>query len=198
MAPWLTDMTRQEEEEVVEEEEKEAFQHLQERKDEAAGPTWLLSTQSMMGDIQELHALGISTNKNKQENKNITFGSLEGSRIMKRLIWALFSDEMEKGYKFLFICKDWPFAGACRQTKHFFCFFPFLLYVGFVPASDHLGIFSIDWQCNFLLQILSKNSTIEKKRNSVQDFLSSHSGRNPFHFLSNIFCRTKTFSLSFF
>ena len=25
----------------------------------------------MMEDIQELHALGISTNKNKQENKNI-------------------------------------------------------------------------------------------------------------------------------
>ena len=51
----------------------------------------------MMGDIQELHALGISTNEKRQENKNIMFGSLEGSRITKRWIWALFSDEMEKG-----------------------------------------------------------------------------------------------------
>ena len=31
---------------------------------------------------------------------NITFGRLEGSRITKRWIWALFSDEMEKGKKF--------------------------------------------------------------------------------------------------
>jgi hypothetical protein len=35
--------------------------------------------------------------KKTQENKNITFGSLEGSRITKRWIWALFSDEREKG-----------------------------------------------------------------------------------------------------
>ncbi len=51
----------------------------------------------MMGDIQELHALGISTDENKQENKNNTFESLEGSRITKRWIWAVFSNEREKG-----------------------------------------------------------------------------------------------------
>jgi hypothetical protein len=53
--------------------------------------------QSMKGDIQELPALGISTDEKTQENKNITFGSLEGSRITNRWIWALFSNEMEKG-----------------------------------------------------------------------------------------------------
>jgi hypothetical protein len=50
----------------------------------------------MRGDIQELHALGIITNENKQENKYITFGKLEGLRITKRWIWALFSNETEK------------------------------------------------------------------------------------------------------
>jgi hypothetical protein len=62
----------------------------------------------MRWDIQELHALGISTDKNMHENKNIMFGSLEGSRITKRWIWALFSNEMEKGKKFLYFCKDRP------------------------------------------------------------------------------------------
>jgi hypothetical protein len=41
----------------------------------------------MIGDIQELCALGISINENKQENKFITFRRLElegGSRLTKR------------------------------------------------------------------------------------------------------------------
>ena len=79
--------------------------------------------------------------------------------------------------------------------KCFFCFFPFSSYVGFVPVSN---IFSSDWRCNFSSQFWPKNSTIEKKHNSVRDLLSSHSGRKPFHFSSNVFCWTKTFFLSFF
>jgi hypothetical protein len=77
----------------VEEEEKEVFQRLRRARELGRHGCF---QQSMMGDIQELHALGISTYEKTQE-KNITFGSLEGSRLTKRWIWALFSDEREKG-----------------------------------------------------------------------------------------------------
>ena len=58
--PLPTDATRQEEEEEVEEEEKEAFQRLQRGRELGQHGCF---QQSMMGDIQELHALGISTDK---------------------------------------------------------------------------------------------------------------------------------------
>jgi arginyl-tRNA synthetase len=90
-----TDATRQEEEEEVEEEEKEAFQRLQRGRELGRHGCF---QQSMMGDIQELHALGISTDE-KNTGKNITFGSLEGSRLTKRWIWALFNNERGKGEK---------------------------------------------------------------------------------------------------
>ena len=64
-----------------------------------AGPTWqniLGILEGMEDHTQELLALGISTDE-KKENKHIMFGSLEGSRIKKRWIWALFSDKREKG-----------------------------------------------------------------------------------------------------
>jgi hypothetical protein len=77
-----------------------------------AGLTWQNISailEGMEDHIQGLIALGISTD-GKKENKNITFGSLEGLRITKRWIWVLCSDEREKGYdkKFLFVCKDRP------------------------------------------------------------------------------------------
>ena len=39
---------------------------------------------------------------------------------------------------------------------------------------------------------------LKKKRNSVRDFSSFHSGRKPFHFSSNVFCWMKTFFSPFF
>ena len=63
-----------------------------------AGLTWqniLAILEGMEDHIQGLLALGISTDE-KKENKNITSGSLEGSRITKRWIWVLFSNERGK------------------------------------------------------------------------------------------------------
>ena len=84
------------------------------------------------------------------------------------------------------------------ERNIFICFPPFFSYVGFVPASNQLGIFSTDCRCNFSLQFSSNNSTIEKKRNVVRDFLASHSGRNPFHFLSKVFLSDVNFFSPFF
>ena len=50
----------------------------------------------MEDHIQELLALGISTEEKKGIEK-IRLGCLEGSSEPKRWIWALFSDEREKG-----------------------------------------------------------------------------------------------------
>jgi len=35
-------------------------------------------------------------NENTQENNNILFGRLEGSRITKRVFWACFSEKSKK------------------------------------------------------------------------------------------------------
>jgi len=41
-------------------------------------------------------------NENTQENNNILFGRLEGSRITKRVFWACFSEKSKKkGENFL-------------------------------------------------------------------------------------------------
>jgi hypothetical protein len=50
----------------------------------------------MRGVIQMLLAMGINMNKNIQENKNFSFGRLEGLRIKKRGFWACFSDKTKK------------------------------------------------------------------------------------------------------
>ena len=49
-----------------------------------------------------------------------------------------------------------------------FCVLFFLLYVGFVPASDYLGFFGFNWQCKFLLQFLF---VTEKNLISVEKIL---------------------------
>jgi len=40
--------------------------------------------------------LGINVNENKQENNNILFGKLEGSRITKRGFGVCFSEKSKK------------------------------------------------------------------------------------------------------
>jgi hypothetical protein len=45
--------------------------------------------------------MGINMNKNIQENKNVLFGRLEGSRIKKGGFWVCFSNKTKKGEKFL-------------------------------------------------------------------------------------------------
>ncbi len=67
------------------------------------------------------------------------------------------------------------------DKRKVFCFFPFLSYVGFVPVSNHLGIFSSDWRCNFSLQFSSKNSTIEKK-NKIPSKIFCHPILDETHF----------------
>ncbi len=91
-----------------------------------------------------------------------------------------------------------PILGWCLQTNEkFFCFFLFSLYVGFVPASDHLGIFSTDWRCNFLSQFLSKNSTIEK--NEIPSKIFGHPILDEIHFTfrPTFFVGRELFSLLF-
>jgi hypothetical protein len=46
-------------------------------------------------------------NKNKQENKNISFGRLEGSRITKRWFWVCFSERSKKRGKVFVGWKVW-------------------------------------------------------------------------------------------
>ena len=52
---------------------------------------------------------------------------------------------------FLSLDKNAPKGWSFQLTKPFL-FFPFLLYVGCVPTSNHLGKFVTDWRCKFLLQ----------------------------------------------
>jgi hypothetical protein len=51
---------------------------------------------AMRGVIQKLLATEINMKKNTQENKNISFRRLEGSRIKKRGFWACFSNKTKK------------------------------------------------------------------------------------------------------
>ena len=85
-----------------------------------------------------------------------------------------------------------------QTNKTFFLFFPLFVVCRVVPASDHLGICSSDWQCNFTLQFLSKNSMIEKKRNSVRVFCHPTLDENYFTFHRTFFARRKLFFSLFF
>jgi len=51
----------------------------------------------MRWDIQKLRAMGINMNENKQDNKNISFGSQAG-RLWKG-VWACFSEKSKKRWK---------------------------------------------------------------------------------------------------
>ena len=47
-----------------------------------------------------IRAVGINMKQNNQENNNILFGRLEGSKNTKRGFWARFSEKRKKGEKF--------------------------------------------------------------------------------------------------
>jgi hypothetical protein len=83
------------------------------------------------------------------------FGRLEGSRITKRGFLACFSDKHKKSKKFLLAASTGLRPNLPADKNFFPPFFVFFSsYVGYVPASNDLGIFGIDWRCEFLPKVL--------------------------------------------
>ena len=118
-------------------------------------------------------------------------GEQFGTNLAKFVIYKL---KKRKYCTYPVICHVVLGPGPYRWTKCFFWFFPFSLYVGFVPVSDHLGIF-----CDATFRRSFRPRIPWLKKNEIPSKIFRHPilDENHFTFRPTFFVGWKLFSLLF-